>query len=68
MLFLLRLSLTALLLPITDCALRGDRFVVYMTDNRLEDLALRLGATMVGAVPVTVNWQADTDDRVLYKV
>ena len=40
----------------------------YFTDNAHEDLAFRLGATMLGTVPVTVNWQADTPERVAYKL
>ncbi len=47
---------------------RGDCFAGYFTGNRPEDLAFRLGATMVGAVPVTVNWQADTRERIAYKI
>jgi long-subunit acyl-CoA synthetase (AMP-forming) len=27
---------------------KGDRFVLYMTDNRLEDMILRLASVMVG--------------------
>jgi acyl-CoA synthetase (AMP-forming)/AMP-acid ligase II len=46
----------------------GDRFAHYFTANRPADLAFRLGATMVGAVPVTINWQADTLDRIVYKI
>ena len=47
---------------------KGDCFAHYFSGNRPEDLAFRLGATMVGAVPVTVNWQADTPERVVYKI
>lgn len=46
----------------------GCHFAHYFTDNRPEDLAFRLAATMVGAVPVTINWQADTVDRIAYKL
>ena len=46
----------------------GDAAVHYFTDNAHEDLAFRLGATMLGTVPVTVNWQADTPERVAYKL
>ena len=46
---------------------KGDRFVLYFTDNRLEDLVLRFSSVLVGAIPVTVNWQADTGARVVYK-
>ena len=47
---------------------RGECFAHYFSGNRPSDLAFRLGATMVGAVPVTVNWQADTPERVAYKL
>jgi len=46
----------------------GDAFALYFSGNRPEDLAFRLGATLVGAVPVTVNWQADTPERVAFKI
>ena len=46
----------------------GDCFAHYFSGNRCGDLAFRLGATMVGAVPVTVNWQADTQERIAYKI
>ncbi len=42
--------------------------MLCFSDNRLEDLVLRLAAVRVGAVPVTVNWQADSPARVVYKV
>ncbi len=47
---------------------RGDCFANWFGGNRAEDLAFRLAATMVGAVPVTVNWQADTQERIAYKI
>ena len=47
---------------------REDCFAQYLSANRPEDLAFRLGATMVGAVPVTLNWQADTLEQIAYKV
>jgi len=46
----------------------GACFAHYFSGNRVEDLAFRLGATIVGAAPVTVNWQADTPERVAYKI
>ena len=46
----------------------GDCFAHYFSGNRPADLAFRVAATMTGAVPVTVNWQADTPERVAYKV
>jgi len=47
---------------------KGQCFAHYLSANRPEDLAFRLGATMVGAVPVTINWQADTLERIALKV
>eukprot|EP00633_Aureoumbra_lagunensis_P006706 CAMPEP_0197309530 /NCGR_PEP_ID=MMETSP0891-20130614/8108_1 /TAXON_ID=44058 ORGANISM="Aureoumbra lagunensis, Strain CCMP1510" /NCGR_SAMPLE_ID=MMETSP0891 /ASSEMBLY_ACC=CAM_ASM_000534 /LENGTH=614 /DNA_ID=CAMNT_0042794647 /DNA_START=17 /DNA_END=1861 /DNA_ORIENTATION=+ len=48
-------------LNVKECALH------YFTDNRLEDLVFRFGAVLAGTTPVTVNWQADTAERVAYK-
>ncbi len=47
---------------------KGDRFVNAYGENTPEDLMFRLGATMVGAVPVTVNWQADGVEEMAYKI
>jgi len=46
---------------------RGDHVVHYFGRNEVLDLAFRLAATMLGAIPVTVNWDADTAERVAYK-
>jgi acyl-CoA synthetase (AMP-forming)/AMP-acid ligase II len=46
----------------------GDRFCLCVGANQPLDLAFRLAAVMTGTVPVTVNWQADTVDRVCYKI
>lgn len=46
----------------------GDTHVHFFTGNCVEDLAFRLAAVMVGTVPVTVNWDSDPIDRILYKV
>jgi acyl-CoA synthetase (AMP-forming)/AMP-acid ligase II len=46
----------------------SDRVLHAMSRNHYADLAYRLGAVMVGTVPVTVNWQADDAARVLYKI
>ena len=47
---------------------KGDCVTHYFTENSHLDLVFRLAATMVGCVPVTVNWQADTPERVVYKI
>ncbi|MFH1169693.1 MAG: class I adenylate-forming enzyme family protein [Chloroflexota bacterium] len=46
---------------------RGDRVVHGFSDNSLYDMAFRLGSALVGCVPVTINWQADDDERIIYK-
>ena len=46
---------------------KGDCHLHCFGANRLEDLVFRLAAAMTGTVPVTVNWEADTPDRVAYK-
>jgi acyl-CoA synthetase (AMP-forming)/AMP-acid ligase II len=40
----------------------------FFSANTLGDLLYRLAAVMVGTVPATINWQADTSERVLHKV
>lgn len=47
---------------------KGHRFLCGFGENRFEDLAFRLAAVMTGAVPVTVNWQADSAEQASYKV
>ncbi|MEJ2046594.1 MAG: class I adenylate-forming enzyme family protein [Dehalococcoidia bacterium] len=46
----------------------GSRVVHFFSANSLYDLVFRLAAVMVGCVPVTINWQADDDERIGYKV
>jgi len=46
---------------------KGDRIVHAFSSNNLYDLVFRLAAVLVGCVPVTINWQADDNERVLYK-
>ena len=46
----------------------GDTFVLGFGENTVEDLSFRLGAARLGVVPVTMNWQADSAERVCYKV
>lgn len=47
---------------------KGDCVTHYFNRNSYLDVVFRLGATMLGCIPVTVNWQADTPDRVIYKL
>ena len=34
----------------------------------MEDLVFRMASVIVGSVPVTINWSADTVERIVYKV
>ena len=45
----------------------GECQTHFFSCNTLGDLAFRLASVMLGTTPVTINWQADTPDRVLYK-
>ena len=46
----------------------GDHVVHFFSSNNPADIAFRLGATLLGAIPVTINWDADTPERVAYKI
>ncbi|MFH0847053.1 MAG: class I adenylate-forming enzyme family protein [Chloroflexota bacterium] len=46
---------------------KGNRFIMGFTANNLYDLVFRLGASLTGCVPVTINWEADDNERVAYK-
>ena len=46
---------------------KGSRVVHFFAANSLYDLVFRLAAVLVGCVPVTVNWQADDNERICYK-
>ena len=46
---------------------KGDRIVHAFSSNSLYDLIFRLAAIMMGCVPVTINWQADDNERIVYK-
>ncbi len=53
---------------LTDQGLsKGDRVVHCFSDNSFYDLAFRLAEVLVGCVPVTINWQADDTERIVYK-
>ena len=47
---------------------KDDRFVLCFSANRYQDIAIRLAATMTGTTPVTINWQSDTVEHVLFKI
>ena len=40
----------------------------FFSGNTLGDVVFRLASVMMGTTPVTINWQADTSDRVLHKI
>ena len=46
----------------------GDHVTHLFSENSQYDLAFRLAAVMVGSIPVTVNWSADTLERIQYKI
>jgi len=46
---------------------KGDRIVHCFSSSSLYDLVFRLAAVLVGCVPVTINWQADDNERIIYK-
>ncbi|MEW6665143.1 MAG: class I adenylate-forming enzyme family protein [Thermodesulfobacteriota bacterium] len=47
---------------------KGSRIAHCFSANHPYDLVFRLAGAMTGAVPVTINWQADTRERILYKI
>lgn len=46
----------------------GDCHTHCFSCNTVGDLAFRLAAVLCGTTPVTINWQADSAEKVLYKV
>jgi acyl-CoA synthetase (AMP-forming)/AMP-acid ligase II len=46
---------------------KGDRLLHCFSCNSFYDPVFRLVSVMVGCVPVTVNWQADDDERIVAK-
>eukprot|EP00946_MAST-07B_sp_MAST-7B-sp1_P005403 g5403.t1 len=47
---------------------KGDAVLHFFSGNSVADLAFRLAAVFLGCCPATVNWDADTVKRVLYKL
>lgn len=45
----------------------GHTHLHWFTRNSAQDLAFRWAAAVLGSVPVTVNWQADSTEGVAYK-
>lgn len=51
------------------CGLRKkSRQIHYFSGNKVEDLILRTATMLVGSIPVTVNWQADSFEQICYKI
>ncbi len=48
-------------------AAKGDRVLHCFSANSLYDPLFRLASVLVGCVPVTINWQADDDERIVAK-
>ncbi|MFC2063222.1 hypothetical protein ACFLS8_04700, partial [Chloroflexota bacterium] len=46
---------------------KGDRVVHCLSANSPYDLVFRLAAILTGCVPVTINWQADSNETAVYK-
>lgn len=48
--------------------LKGLRMIHYVSGNIVEDLAIRCACVFLGTVPVTINWQADIEVQIDYKI
>ncbi len=46
---------------------KGDRLIHCFSSNNPYDLVFRLAAALTGCVPVTINWQTDSDETIAYK-
>ena len=46
---------------------KGDRILHCFSHNSLYDAIFRLTSVLVGCAPVTVNWQADDNERIVTK-
>jgi len=46
---------------------KGDRILHCFSGNSLYDAVFRLASVLVGYVPVTINWQADDNERIATK-
>ena len=48
--------------------MKGLRMIHYVSGNIVEDLAIRCACVFLGTVPVTINWQADIEAQIDYKI
>ena len=64
------IALIRRVVPPTDDGgfVKGQRMVHYVSGNLVEDVALRLASVFLGTVPVTINWQADIEAQIHYKI
>jgi acyl-CoA synthetase (AMP-forming)/AMP-acid ligase II len=46
---------------------KGERVVHLFSHNSMYDLVFRLAAVLIGYVPVTINWQMDDKETIIYK-
>ena len=46
---------------------RGSRILHCFGSNDYIDLAFRLAGSITGTIPVTINWQADNAETIIYK-
>jgi acyl-CoA synthetase (AMP-forming)/AMP-acid ligase II len=46
---------------------KGSKILHCFGDNDCHDLAFRVAGALMGTIPVTVNWQDDPLERVIYK-
>ena len=47
---------------------RGDCVISAVSCNNYEEVVFRLAASFLGVVPATINWQADSPSKALYKI
>ena len=51
-----------------NSSIKGLRMVHYLSGNIVEDLAIRCASVFLGTIPVTINWQADVEAQIHYKI
>lgn len=51
-----------------NSSVKGLRMIHYVSGNIVEDLAIRCASVFLGSIPVTINWQADVEEQIHYKI
>eukprot|EP01041_Mallomonas_annulata_P007753 gene7753-15862_t len=64
----LYISLEAINVLLKNNVTKGDKVIHHFSENTVEDLAFRTASIFLGSIPVTVNWQADNEETVHYKI